>query len=110
MTKKHTPGPWTQRAGQRFIIAAPMDIHIAPGEPPRHFDDAKEICEVRASPVRAGIEESEANARLIAAAPELLAACRALVDVLNDDLDTEQCAAWDTARDAIAKATAGENP
>jgi len=46
----------------------------------------------------------EADARLIAAAPELLTTLNALVDLLNQDLDPEQCAAWDAAVAAIAKA------
>ena len=45
-----------------------------------------------------------ADARLIAAAPELLATLKGLVDLLNDDLDPAQCAAWDAAVVAIAKA------
>jgi hypothetical protein len=48
--------------------------------------------------------EHDANARLIAAAPDLLAACRALVSTLNADLTSEQCDAWDAAVAAMAKA------
>ena len=45
-----------------------------------------------------------ADARLIAAAPDLLTSAKALIDLLNDDMDEEQCAAWDAVHAAIAKA------
>lgn len=38
------------------------------------------------------------------AALELYAALKALVDLLNDDLDPETAAAWDAAVAALAKA------
>jgi hypothetical protein len=45
-----------------------------------------------------------ANARLIAAAPELLAALEWAVDRLDDDPDPDYSAALDAARAVIAKA------
>jgi hypothetical protein len=47
-------------------------------------------------------DEAKANARLIAAAPDLLAA---LQDLCADELNTQD--KWDNAREAIAKATGG---
>jgi len=45
-----------------------------------------------------------ANARLIAAAPALVEALKGILDVLNGDLDDDQCAAWDQARAALQSA------
>jgi hypothetical protein len=51
------------------------------------------------------IEETQKlNAHLIAAAPDLLEACKRMLDLLNDDMDEEQCAAWDAMSAAIDKA------
>jgi hypothetical protein len=65
-TKKsqHTPGPWTR--GQRGIeahITEPEDFYL-------------HIC---------SIDPDNANARLIAAAPELLEACQGLLDMITDN-------------------------
>ena len=57
-------------------------------------------------------EESAANARLIAAAPDLLAALEALVgeaDLGEVDLDDDDRAKLEQARAAIAKATGGQS-
>jgi len=60
---KHTPGPWKVKDGV---------IYCADGIPP--FDATHTRID--------GKGEWEANVHLIAAAPELLAACKALVDNL----------------------------
>jgi len=68
-------------------------------------EQAKRIEQLLAASVpRQSIAIQTANAQLIAAAPELLAALKRLVGLLNDDLDPDQCAAWDDAVAAIAKA------
>jgi len=97
----HTPGPWwcteeyQPRSGDRFFI----DANI--GSSARR--DETTVAEIIIDPLM-GDGEPSANARLVAAAPELLAALKSLVDVLNDDLNSDQCAAWDTAVAAIVKA------
>jgi hypothetical protein len=75
----HTPGPWTvthdKKHGQQRISA--NDVPIA-------------------------VTKVDTNARLIAAAPELLKALKALVEPLSlDDVRIED---WQNARAAIAKA------
>ncbi len=85
---KHTPGPWfCENGDNRWTI----------------WDDEGMAC---ICDVHAGIEPdpSEANARLIAAAPDLLAACEALAR----SFDAVTYAAWTpemhAAVAAIAKA------
>lgn len=81
---EHTPGPWTLQLSRtegyvmqgKFCIAALGDCAA-----PR-----------------------DANARLIAAAPELLDALQAMVDHYGPDHSTLQSTPWDRARAAIAKA------
>lgn len=99
MTEKHTPGPW--------------EAHVS-GLIRRCFDDiAAPIAEMK-MPYRHGISyvkgerEHWHNARLIAAAPELLEALRSM-DALFSHLssDCTQHNAVDRARAAIAKATGG---
>lgn len=85
---KHTPGPWTYEPGDSMecgCIWAP----------------ARMVCDFIEDP-------NEADARLIAAAPDLLEALRA-VDVLFGHLarDSTQRIWLDNARAAIAKATTG---
>lgn len=67
MTTKqtHTPGPWTANPA-RFVAGANGDVAIV--------NDHHSLIAV--AYVRNG--EEQANARLIAAAPDLLAACRAV--------------------------------
>jgi len=84
---KHTPGPW-------FIEGMDMDIK-SPSDHPGF----------RLAQVHGGRPwwEREANARLIAAAPELLATLQELIDIEGPQPGS---AAWaDKARALIAKAT-----
>lgn len=88
---KHTPGPWTVsvwhdgRDGTTPCIMASgatvAKIHVAPITPP---------------------PEADANARLIAAAPELLAACKLALETVGDMTEAEQ--RRQIVRKAIAKA------
>lgn len=80
----HTPGSWKCWAGET-------------GEFNITVDDGVTICSRSAWGHRAN--ESRANAHLIAAAPELLAALRAVVAVADRKTDE-----FDRARAAIAKA------
>lgn len=94
MQTKHTPGPW--HIGVRTYHAG-RDVYGPKGEPVAVADQDITLP-----------EESAANARLIAAAPELLAALVALVgeaDLGEVDLDDDDRAKLDAARAAIAKAT-----
>ena len=91
----HTPGPW--------IVAEP-------GEVDEHYavlDGFGHTASVYGYPEEAAA--AAANARLIAAAPELLEACELLLIYLGDwnDMEDETCAA---ARRAIAKARGQEVP
>jgi hypothetical protein len=96
---KFTPGPWTadiEEFWHHGIEASSATIIIVGDKDDKH-DDAG----VRG----ATDEEAEANARLIAAAPDLLDALRAMVDRWEPDTDGADRRMWENARAAIAKAT-----
>ena len=86
MTTKHTPGPW--RAVGRDILS----LHAYPRA------SGPLVCTVDDNDDRF----TEADARLIAAAPDLLAACEVLLDAVarGDHKDK----ALRTARAAVKKA------
>lgn len=90
MTTQHTPGPWTTdgnaHSGDLDVISPAGRITLIDCE----FSDEPE-------------EVLTANARLIAAAPDLLAA---LMDVLDADGDLDAMD-FNRYRAAIAKATGG---
>ncbi len=91
----HTPGPWTYQA-----TAGDHDFSVYS----ETYQRGRDIALVR--------NFDEANARLIAAAPELLEACYRLVncpDMNLDELGTESLEALDDAMSAIAKAVGGED-
>jgi hypothetical protein len=95
---KHTPGPWSIAEYRREVVFGPDDVLVA------------SCC--HAYKTR---QECEANARLIAASAELLAACKELVGDIEaaystnmDDLQAEWpdlVETFDNAKAAIAKAT-----
>lgn len=95
----HTPGPWT--------VERPMDFELSIVEAGKQTYEWKFIASI---PLRDfdmpemdfHRAQAQANARLIAAAPDLLAACRALLGAVNVDTPIQQCHAL--ALEAIAKA------
>ena len=117
---KHTPGPWTVERPRRAHV-----IHILHGEPPppehewqqgrRRWDSATNtdildhrvvsLCWYREDGLP--LEEQEANATLIAAAPDLLAALdeiAGMVESMYATPDAMDDPFWQVARAAIAKA------
>ena len=87
---KHTPGPWqTTKAGYRC------------GDLVLPVSDARSICQVSTAHA-----EHEANARLIAAAPELLAALKRAINAC----ETSKPPKWelDSYRAIVAKAEGRE--
>jgi len=95
METKHTPGPWeqgTQTRGSTTLVA--------------RIETGFAVAEMRNVHFR---EEAEANARLIAAAPELLEALQLAYSVLMDCIPDADCDLYKRdarrkARAAIAKA------
>jgi hypothetical protein len=88
---QHTPGPWAiGNASKRDFGAV---THVGP------FDHPCGICEVYG----AVDDEPQANARLIAAAPDLLEACEAVLAEVNEpyNFDHDSIA---MCRNAIKKA------
>jgi NAD-dependent oxidoreductase involved in siderophore biosynthesis len=92
----HTPGPWTVKADQMntYIVA---DVQQTGGV--THWSAIASMDE--------DDQQGQADAKLIAAAPDLLAALRrtqALLFLRTDASDEESMAALRDALDAIAKA------
>jgi len=85
---EHTPGPWN-------VTEVCLSLH---GEPLRQIEAET----VMVADVYADCDEGMGNAQLIAAAPDLLAACQAFIAADN------QCGvnlAFVMAQDAVKKAT-----
>lgn len=96
MTIAHTPGPWDHNIGPRYPIYTRKGHHKVAAA---MFGGATGVSEA----------EAMANMRLIAAAPDLLAAaCRAL-DIIHsmpwDASNSVVTKAQDALVDAIARAT-----
>ena len=91
---QHTPGPW-----QYWPSIGQVN---RPGDP-------NQICNIPPNGDKKPADENDANARLIAAAPELLEACKAILDIDNPPAGEEGHIDYGTAlgmaRAAIAKAT-----
>lgn len=87
MSSKHTPGPWkiTGETGDGKRIYVESDMERDNRECPR--------CEVDSDDCDSDM--AMANARLIAAAPDLLAACEAAVEAIEEHVSDEpEAPAW----------------
>lgn len=102
MEHKHTPGPWEVRFDHPDV---PEKIaFIRPASHPHEYSGNEISSVYGCGPEAPGNETAKANASLIAAAPDLLAALRKAVDQAlwpNESVSN----ALAEARAAIAKAT-----
>lgn len=95
----HTPGPWTldELDGHRVVMGG----------------DGKYVCHVHKAErsTKLQSERSEANARLIRAAPEMVEALKGITAGMNDEFDSNPrvfAAEVKAARAAIALASDGK--
>jgi hypothetical protein len=99
MTTQHTPGPWRVQNkpgkgyGKEFVVYTPVG---------RAFEGDQ------LKPDGVSIGAAQANARLAAAAPDLLDALRGLIRDIGVSAVYQDHPAYNAARAAIAKATKGE--
>lgn len=98
----HTPGPW--KAIPETLIPHEGKLYHAAGEGPRVAAKDRRIAFVSRGSGDGLDDEAEANARLIAAAPALLEALKALVWAADAVGDAET-GAIKRAKAAIAQAT-----
>lgn len=89
----HTPGPWEIGHQAKVAVYGYEDL----GGEYSHHRTCVAHCN-HTGDVPAGVDE--ANARLIAAAPELLAACKLALGAF----ERNDCINWDSLARAIAKA------
>jgi hypothetical protein len=97
---KHTPGPWFYRRGDEWT----HDVVTLHGELP----DGSTNCWTVASINKQREPEHEANARLIAAAPELLEELENILRAYGSEHQSHAFEQWPEvirAREVIAKAT-----
>jgi hypothetical protein len=99
-TNKHTPGPWDYDW---------HDGHIAlysDAQPDDYFARVEHSEWVKDEDWDGGenVPERIANARLIAAAPDLLAACEAVLASIHDPSDDDMFTFEDMLEKALAKA------
>lgn len=92
MPANHTPGPWAISQSHGFRTGAPANAYTING-----------ACGTVATTPNPNVASNAANARLIAAAPELLAALQALLEVVPQTYDCRHELA--DARAAVARAT-----
>lgn len=93
---KHTPGPWV-------IDANPFEVWISKGPGHGLVCHCAPYCPP--SPNSEQGQEFVANARLIAAAPELLEALKGILEIgKRDTTNPKYDGYYETARAAIAKA------
>lgn len=98
MKTMHTPGPWTLGPG-RTIATESGEFFISYGSERG----------TGAPLFRGGFDVLDRNARLVAAAPELLDALRLAVAVMRaHDIDEAMGGEFDVFTDAVAKAEGSE--
>ena len=102
--KTHTPGPWLVRFDEDRFDSKLSVLEVVDGSDAslNHPQGELVLARVNVSAFAPHMDEPLANARLIASAPELLAALERLAHPMADDEDL------DYAREIISKAKGGQ--
>ena len=113
----HTPGPWLVRFDEDRFDPSRSTLKIIDGrdESLNHANGALSLAFINVTAFAPHMDEPLANARLIACAPDLLAALNHLIQCLSEDPEDYPDSAsarqvFDSiefAREAISKATGG---
>ena len=100
MKTQHTPGPWLVNYAEDRFDSKRSTIEIVDGsyDSLNHEQGPLVLARINVIPFAPHMDEPLANARLIAAAPDLLLALERLVHPMADDEDLSY------ARDCIANA------
>lgn len=100
MKSQHTPGPWLVNYAEDRFDSKRSTIEIVDGsyDSLNHEQGPLVLARLNVFPFAPHMDEPLANARLIAAAPDLLLALERLVHPMADDEDLSY------ARDCIANA------
>ncbi len=98
MREEHTPGPWDLRRISPQLGGEPIFLISA---------ESTLFLRVQACADGFVFGQNEANAYLIAAAPDLLAACVAMLAAHDGDIE-QLVAAHDAMKAAVAKAKGGD--
>lgn len=109
---KFTPGPWAITAVNRLPVAKSLGV-INPKSTVLNYEikgaQVAVVANIKECNLRSDAQ-TEANARLIAAAPEMLEALRGVADIIRENLPSTNAGieALDRVEAAIAKATNGD--
>lgn len=117
----HTPGPWTTLRGFPTRVVPAAHANLALGGSVYAADDRSNFATIIASATyddwsgpefshRIRRPEAEANARLIAAAPEMLAALKRAAEYLIETITAQEGAAVLEAVDAAIALAEGRQP
>ena len=102
MNAQHTPGPWSIALSTDHTPAVTVPVHPSEGS-------GFVVAHINRLPRMGSVlGDADANAHLIAAAPDMMAALKA-IDIEARDIDADgniilPSHVWDAARAAIAKA------
>lgn len=105
MDNKFTPGPWCYRSIAASKYHRQDHCYVYVGESDNHGNPIARVVMGAPRALHSNMEEIEANARLIVAAPDMLAVLQAIENASSyEDQGREGCTYGDTSYDSVSAA------